>query len=279
MPTRISSPSARKAGLVATVAVLAGTFGGIGLARDAAAAGMVGLTAQNQLVAFDSERPRAAAPKRITGLPNGVRMLGIDTRPADGKLYGVGSDGRLYTIVPGTGAATAGARLNQPVPAGQALMVDFNPFADRLRVMATDGTNYRVNVDTGEVAVDGKLNYAAGDAGAGTTPRVVAGAYTNSIPGTKPGATALYNFDDATKAYTVQMPPNDGTQVTRGAAVTAGMSTVQGFDILSPAEGQNTGVALIGRTLYRVDLQNGALTKQATVENLNVDLIDVAFVR
>ena len=75
-----------------------------------------------------------------------------------------------------------------------AITFDFNPVADRLRLMSAEGVSWRINVDDGKVTVDGSHKYK--DAMAGKTPRVVAGAYTNSFKDTK--ATTLYNIDAAT---------------------------------------------------------------------------------
>jgi outer membrane protein assembly factor BamB len=241
----------------------------------AGAAPMAGLTDDGRLVAFDSDRPSASAPVRVSGLPDGMRLLGIDMRPADGRLYGVATDNRVYAVDPATGAATAVSSLDQPLPAGQPLVVDFNPAADRLRVMGADGTNYRVDVDTGKVAVDGRLNHASGGGG-GAGVRVTAGAYTNSVPGQqRPPSTALYNFDAASMAYTVQSPPNDGTQVTRGT----GAPAVQAFDIRSTAVGADEGVALSGGMLHAVDLATGALSGGRAIEGLRGTLVDIAFLR
>jgi len=41
--------------------------------------------------------------------------------------------------------------------------VDFNPVADRLRVMGSDGTNLRVNVEDGKAIVDGSHKYKEGE--------------------------------------------------------------------------------------------------------------------
>ena len=76
------------------------------------------------------------------------------------------------------------------------MTVDFNPVADRLRVITSDGTNLRINVDDGKATVDGALKFKDGDANAGKTPKVVAGAYSNSLKGSQ-AATALYNIDAA----------------------------------------------------------------------------------
>lgn len=251
----------------------------------ASAAPMVGLTADGALVAFDSGDPRASAPVRVTGLPDGARLVGIDMRPADGRLYGVATDDRIYVVDPSTGAATAVSSLDRPLPAGRPLVVDFNPAADRLRVMGADGTNYRVDVDRGAVAVDGRLNHASGGGGAaagggggsaGAAVRVTAGAYTNSVPGPeRPPSTALLNFDAATMTFTVQTPPNDGTQVVLGA----GTPEVRAFDIRSTAVGADEGVALAGGMLHAVDLATGALSGGRPIRDLSAELVDIAFLR
>ena len=64
--------------------------------------------------------------------------------------------------------------------------------------MGSDGASLRINVDDGKATVDGSHKYKDGDVNAGKTPKVVAGAYTNSWKGTK--ATTLYNIDAATGA-------------------------------------------------------------------------------
>src|SRR5829696_5404805 len=64
--------------------------------------------------------------------------------------------------------------------------------ADRLRVIGADGTNLRINVDDGAVTKDGNLKFADTDMHKGETPKVVAGAYSNSLKSTK--ETALYDI-------------------------------------------------------------------------------------
>ena len=76
------------------------------------------------------------------------------------------------------------SKLSETVKAGVVVTVDFNPVADRLRVMGSDGTSHRVNVDDGKVTVDGSHKFKDGDANAGKTPKVIAGAYSNSFKGT-----------------------------------------------------------------------------------------------
>lgn len=251
------------------------TFGMIAAASQAHAATLVGLTADNAIVSIDSETRRAGAPMRITGADG--RVLGIDQRPQDGRLYGVTERGQIVTIDPATGRATQVSRLNTEFQSGGRAVVDFNPVANRLRLMGMNGTNLRVNVDTGEAARDGQLKYAAGTPFAETTPRIVAGAYTNSVGGAQ--ATALYTIDTLTRTYNLQAPPNDGVQQPRGQVADA-LPPGVAFDILADGQGGNMGVALIGGTLHRVNLETGAASALGAVAGLPAaEVIDIAAMR
>src|SRR5438552_16266382 len=68
---------------------------------------VIGLTATNQLITFDTATPGTiASTMPVVGLPVGEDLLGIDFRPATGQLYALGSVGRLYTINYLSGVAT-----------------------------------------------------------------------------------------------------------------------------------------------------------------------------
>jgi hypothetical protein len=74
----------------------------------AQAASLVGLTTDNRLTTFDSSNPAALSPfVTISGVTSGARIVGIDTRPSDNMIYGVGTDNILYRIDATTGAATS----------------------------------------------------------------------------------------------------------------------------------------------------------------------------
>jgi hypothetical protein len=232
-----------------------------GLAGTAEAATLVGLTGDNQLIVIDGDNRTAAKAVPVAGV--GGRLIGIDVRPAD----------TIYVIDVASGRATGGAKLKTAFPAGQRAVVDFNPVADRLRLMAADGTNYRINVDTGDVVVDGKLAYAKDGPMSGDAPKVTAGAYTNSVADAK--STALYNIDAAKSMLLLQSPPNDGVLKGVGAlgvAVGAGAA----FDIVTDGDGTATGIAVIGRTLYSIDLAKGAAKSWGEIKGVAVALIDVA---
>ena len=134
-----------------------------------------------------NRRLDTGARKTITGLADGESLIGVDSGPPNGLLYGVGrigadpaSLGQLYTIDVDSGLATAvGLRL---IPLnGNAFGVDFNPVPDLLRIVSDLGQNIRVRPLDGAVAgTDTNLAYPAlGDPNSARTPRVVAVAYTN----------------------------------------------------------------------------------------------------
>ncbi|MGG5810648.1 DUF4394 domain-containing protein [Falsiroseomonas sp. CW058] len=263
----------------------------IAAAQAAGAATLVGLTADNALVRIDTETRRASAPMRVSGTDG--RLLGIDQRPQDGRLYGVTERGQIVTIDPADGRATQVSRLNMPFESGGRAVVDFNPVANRLRLMGMGGANFRVNVDTGEVVRDGDLKYAQGSPMAESRPRITAGAYTNSVappaasssappaatPSAPPAATALYTLDTLSGSFNLQAPPNDGVQQARG---TAGASLPPGtaFDILSDGRGGNTGFVLAGGMLHTIDLADGRLTALGPVAGLpGAEVIDIAAMR
>ena len=245
------------------------------LGGTAQAQTLIGLTADNALVSIDGAARRAAAPVRISGADG--RVMGIDQRPQDGRLYGVTDRGQIVAIDPATGRATQVSRLNTEFTSGGRAVVDFNPVANRLRLMGMNGTNFRVNVETGEVARDGELKYQAGSPRAETQPRITAGAYSNSMNGAQ--QTALYTLDTLARSYNLQAPPNDGVQQSRGA-LPDGLPPGIAFDILSDGQGGNTGFLLASGTLHRLDVSNGATTAVGPIAGLpQAEIIDIAAMR
>ncbi len=231
-------------------------------AGTAEAATLWGLTADNQLVRIDGDSRRVQGSMRITGTEG--RLLGIDVRPADGKLYGVTDAGQIVTIDTANGRATQVSRLSEAFQSGGRAVVDFNPVADRLRLMGMNGTNFRINVENGQVARDGQLKYQAGTPMAETTPRVVAGAYINSMQGAQ--QTALYTIDTLTRTLNLQAPPNDGVQQPKGE-IAASLPAGVAFDILADG-GTNTAYLLAAGTLHMVDLNTGRATPAGAVQGL-----------
>lgn len=224
---------------------------------------VLGLGDDGRLHSFKPSTPNTIdASVAIGGLNGGETLLGIDVRPKDGLLYGITSAARIVTIDPATGVATAKATLaadatDTTLPyaglVGAAFAVDFNPVADRLRVIGDGGQNLRINVDTGATTTDGAINRA------GAVPMVTAGAYTNSYAGAT--ATTLYDIDGASLA--MQNPPNDGVLANVGALGVAAMGD-NGMDIAGGANGLILAAlrtAVNGpSSLYRIDLATGAAT-------------------
>lgn len=234
-----------------------------------------GLTADGRLLAFDPRTPNSiAANVAVTGLAGGETLAGIDFRPRDGLLYGVSGSGRLYTVDPATGAATVRATLaadpaDTTAPytgiAGTVTTVDFNPAADRLRVITSTGQNLRIVVETattgtttvtaGHTTTDGTINRAS------AVPSVVASAYTNSYAGA--ASTALYNLEQNSDQLTLQSPPNNGT-LTDVGALGLDVNGSAGFDIAGGANGLVLAALRSGTTgpfsLYSISLGTGAAT-------------------
>jgi hypothetical protein len=246
---------------------------GAALFQPARAFEVVGLAADGALLTFDSAKPRIVKRLRITGIE--TRLVGIDIRPADGALYALDESGTIYVLSRGDGSARVVARLALPFAAGAKAVVDFNPQADRLRLINLAGTSYRVVTTTGEVVVDGTLRYAPGDRNAGKAPTITTGAYTNAFAGAR--GTELFNIDTALDVLVLQSPPNDGVLQTRGR-LGVDFSPTTAFDVTPTADGDNLALAVSKRVLYRIDLATGRARRVAPIADLDVDLIDIAIV-
>ncbi len=249
----------------------------------------------NRLLSFDSAAPSTVtfinngAP--ISGLQVGDELLGIDFRPVaidspaaafDSVLYGVSVSNnfaplyRLYTINTATGEATPVGLGGQFKLNGGALGVDFDPVADRLRIVSAVAENLRVDPNDGSLtATDTPLAYVAGDSGFGLEPTVVGAAYTNNFGGA--AVATLYGIDSGRNVLVRQGGPNgtpspDGGELTTiGSGLGVKTTNEVGFDISG-----STGVAyaslstVIGPLdpssgLYTVDLATGDSTRVGTI--------------
>jgi len=232
-----------------------------------------------KLLRFTANNPGKVTRRAIKGLPAGVRLTGIDFRPATGDLYGVGGDSVVYRVNVSTGIAVAEAAVFTPGLSGTSFGVDFNPVPDRIRVSSDTGQNLRLHPDDGNVVgVDSAINPGM--------PQAVGSAYTNSsFSPVKPTTTTLYVLDAATDALCVQNPPNMGTLTgCKAIAIKVGLNT--GFDIAgsdtknvgfvtAPAPGgKGTGLFRLGlssaktRYLGRVGKPSTTVTGLAAVQNV-----------
>jgi hypothetical protein len=203
----------------------------------------------------------------------GANLVGIDVRPADKQLYGLTTQGKIVTIDAATGKVTDKSQVSEKLPEGGPVSVDFNPAADRLRIVGADGTSLRVNVDDGKTTVDGSLKYAEADANKGKMPKAGAVAYSNSFAGTK--ETALYDIDVANGVLVKQAPPNDGTLNTIGA-LGVKLDGGAAFDIVADGKGGNQAWLVSGNRLYLVDLTKGSAQQTNTIGGLKGKLMDIA---
>jgi len=227
------------------------------------------VTADHQLAAVRASQPRRLLDtKALQGLMPGDAVVGMDYRVARGVLFALTRTGRLYTVNTGTGQLTlVGQSAIGDVLAGQAVGVDFNPTVDRIRVVTGAGQNLRLHPDTGAlVSRDPALAYAASDAQAGKSPRVVAAGYTYNTQNDK--LTTNYVIDAALGTLVVQgsiegaqpvVSPNTGQLFTVGTLGTGPLDDVS-FDIAdvnNAAYIAATRAGSVQPVLYRVDLASG----------------------
>ena len=244
--------------------LLAGSVSSLMVLGAAQAATMGVLMADGSMAIVDTGTKKVTKTKKVTATSG--PLVGVDVRPADGMLYGLTADGTVYTIAM-DGVATRKSKLEAMPPAGGITTVDFNPAADRLRVIGSDGTNLRANVDDGKVIKDGALKYAD----AGKKHKVVAGAYTNSVKGTK--ETALFDIDAESGALVKQAPPDDDA-LTAVGMLGAKFQTIA-FDIWSDGT-KNDAWALADGQLWSIDLATGKATAMGKIEGLTGGVKDIA---
>jgi Domain of unknown function (DUF4394) len=225
------------------------------------------LSNANTLVSFNPATPSVGTSIPVSGLISGQILVGIDVRPTNGVLYGLGvnatGDGAtLYTISPVTGVATI-VGTSVPVPGlglpDSSYWFDFNPVVDVIRVTTATGLNFRINPNNGSLA--GKdVNIVGG--------LISGAAYTDN----ETNATTLYTLDALSDQLMIQggingIPsPNGGVQTAVGL-VGVDFSALNGFDIPPGVDTPSgSGLALLttlnsGTTqLYSIDLATGAGT-------------------
>ncbi|WP_092383585.1 DUF4394 domain-containing protein [Micromonospora phaseoli] len=236
----------------------------------------IGLTDDQKLIKFDVEKPWDACVIGRVWLEDDEELVGIDYRVQNGRLYGVGDEGGVYLISARDARATEVSQLSVPLK-GRYFGVDFNPAADRLRVISDQGQNLRHNLNDDTTVVDGTLTYPPStDAAKGVT----GAAYTNNDldPDT---ATTLFDIDTNLDQVAVQSPANAGQLAATGKlGVDAGIWA--GFDIYSSIRDDKTvynkGYAVLqvdyDSKLYKINMLTGEADKQGTFGDHTV--VDIA---
>jgi hypothetical protein len=224
-----------------------------------------------ELVRFNAGQPHKLQQRvALQGLEAGDKLVGIDFRVSRGVLYALSASGRLYTVDTKTGRLTAVGSAPPVVLQGERFGFDFNPAADRVRVVSDSGQNLRLRPDTGALAAaDQALNWATPGRPA---PRIAAAAYTYNKKDEK--LTTNYAID--LSAGTLVMQGSlEGTQPAvspnTGALTVVGPLGIGTLDAaaLDIADIDNTALAALrskGRTrLYVLDLATGRGTLLGTV--------------
>jgi hypothetical protein len=241
------------------------------------------------MVAFDTDNPGllnwVVAP---TGFVCGENfLLGIDFRVQDGQLYALGNRGCIYIVtvppVPPPPRPVVSLRhvsqLSVPLD-GTNFGFDFNPAANRLRIVSDTGQNLRHDLGTHLTAVDGPLSSGPSTA---TVTGISAAAYTNNDVNSATNTT-LFDINTTTDQVVIQSPANTGFVIATGSlGVDAGPNA--GFDIFADLSGgktiSNTAFATLTlpgnsrSTLFTVELLTGAATSVGLFP-LNISDIAVA---
>lgn len=169
----------------------------------------------NDLFYFESDSPEDVDRETVSGLDDGEKLLGLDVRPATGGLYVLGDHGNVYVVNTVSHTAQKIASLPIELDAGDRDVqfgVNFNPVADRMRIVTSDDENYSVNPNDGSVTVDGKIQYDNQDH---ESPQVVAAAYTLAPLGQN--TTSLYAIDANKDGLYKIAPPASGVLSDRQA--------------------------------------------------------------
>jgi hypothetical protein len=211
---------------------------------------------------------------QVSGLSEDASLVGIDFRVQDKKFYGVGDSGGVYTLDTKTGAATKVSQLTVSLD-GTRFDIDFNPAADRLRIISNTGQNLRHQIG-GSTTPDGTLDYATV-----TAQGVTGAAYTNNDLSADTG-TALLDIDANLDQVAIQFPPNDGS-LTQTGKLGLTVSQLVGFDIQSKVSSgrtvSNTAYASLRGSdagepnLYKIDLFSGKASK---VDDFDKQIADIA---
>jgi hypothetical protein len=241
---------------------------------------------QNNLFTFDNTAPQnITGGAFLTGLKQNEHLIGIDFRPATGvpgTLYGIGSSYQVYTVNAGTGVCTPVGAGFGPI-AGNSFGMDFNPAADRIRLISDVDTSIRIDPVSGLLAAtDSPVAYKSGDTNFGKNPNVVGAGYTNSV-NPAPATTTLYGIDSNTNSLVriggvdggaPEGSPNLG-MLTTIASLGVDANNLVGFDISS----NNVGFAALSTggnsSLYGINLATGTTILAGQIIG-GVHVVDIA---
>ncbi|QTN29237.1 DUF4394 domain-containing protein [Rhodoferax sp. AJA081-3] len=237
------------------------------------------LTQDMKLLTVNTGQPaRVLQTVALKGLPATETLVGIDYRVAKGVLFGLSRSGRVYTINTDNGAVTpVGTGPISTALDGTAFGFDFNPAADRIRVVSHTGQNLRLHPDMGTlVAVDTPLSYEPGDTQAGQKPQLLAAGYTYNKKDEK--ITTNFAIDGRTGTLVRQgsvegtqpvVSPNTGRLFTVGALGTGALvdASLDIADVSGAAFAALRTSAEGPTRLYLVNLESGKAEALGNVAN------------
>jgi hypothetical protein len=287
MKTRIKKGIAAATAVMAasTAIFLGNTVGAAAAAPSLPAFGLISNGAT--MCSFNTNAPGTLNWVRdVTGfVGDETRLIGIDARVQDGLLYGVGDKGFIYTITVNPDPTysyvdlTKVSQLTVPLY-GTTFGVDFNPAADRLRIISDNGQNLRHNLNDHTTVEDLSLNLN-GAPGRGVT----AAAYTNNdLSGDS--ATTLFDLDTVNDQVVIQAAPNNGTlnptgklgvdaSLNAGADIFSDLPSPTGKTVTNTAFAAFVPTGVSRASFYMFDVLTGTATKVGDFPSI-VPVTDVA---
>ena len=241
------------------------------------------LTSTGRILGFDTAKPtKINTEVRVTGLGSNESLIQLDYRPATGTFYGMTNMTRLCTVDPVTGVASLVSSTSFTTETLTSPVIDFNPAADRLRVIASQ-QNLRVNPIDGMLAgTDTDVFFDSDDVNDDSAPQLAALAYDQNRSGTS--STTLFALDVTTQSLVrvgskngTPDSPNTGRLLTV-AKLSAPFTLNSGFDIEPNGDTAYAALAAsgAGAVLYRIDLRTGAADRVDEIDDGDVTIISLA---
>jgi len=228
---------------------------------------LVYAVAAGNLISFDSNVPGTirSAVNFGAGLAAGQAVVGTDFRPATAQLYALGYNAAtnaasIYTVNLATGALALVANTSTTLDLGgssERIGFDFNPTVDRIRVVSTNGANYRLNPNDGAVTKDTNLDRTG----------ISAAAYSNNQTANNNGSTLLHYYSSVTNTLYKSPNPNGGMMDAVAPSGLASSTEGADFDIYNdPGTVNNTGFLAVAPSsatandnFYNLNLDNGSV--------------------
>ncbi|WP_082866106.1 DUF4394 domain-containing protein [Marinomonas gallaica] len=209
---------------------------------------------------------------QIKNLVEGDQLIGIDYRVARGDLYALANTGRIYRLDTQTGNAVL---IEGSEPLAEMAVgpygFDFNPAADKLRVVGNRNDNLRLDPDSGArvdfdkttsgVQTDPALAFDHEDQFAGQSPDIVAAAYT-------------YNPNDSKLTTNYAIDRRKGMLLMQGTKEGASPSVSPNLGVLYSVG--NLGMGPLKDASFDIsDVSNTALAAVLSVKETKTQLVTI----